>query len=203
VRVDVDPLAANRLVESLGTSLRHGGEALEDVPKVLREVLETGAWREFVTRMGQRIQYERFEDFVTTPPLAGVGGSMDLVRRIASADPVTDSLLTDALGEGVRQGRRTDLNNNVQKVEAAPQGNARHRALRRLRKDRPDLHAEVLAGDRSAHAAMVEAGFRRRTITVPVEPHAAARIIRRHFDGDSFRELLNALSSPPDSENEP
>lgn len=49
----------------------------------------------------------------------------------------------------------------------------------KLRKDRPDLHAQVLAGELSPHAAMVEAGFRKRTITVPLEPGAAATL-RRH-----------------------
>lgn len=34
----------------------------------------------------------------------------------------------------------------------------------RLRKDRPDIHARVLAGEISPHAAMVEAGFRKRVV---------------------------------------
>ncbi len=43
-----------------------------------------------------------------------------------------------------------------------PSGHSCERALRRLRKDRPDLHARVLSDELSPHAAMVEAGFRRR-----------------------------------------
>ena len=42
------------------------------------------------------------------------------------------------------------------------QGTSRTYALRRLAKDRPDLHAQCLAGDLTAHAAMVQAGFRHR-----------------------------------------
>jgi hypothetical protein len=42
-----------------------------------------------------------------------------------------------------------------------PSGNSRAAFLRRLRKDRPDIHARVLAGEISAHAGMIEAGFRR------------------------------------------
>ena len=34
--------------------------------------------------------------------------------------------------------------------------------LRRLRKDRPDIHARVLAGELSPHAGMIEAGFRKK-----------------------------------------
>jgi hypothetical protein len=42
-----------------------------------------------------------------------------------------------------KQGQRTDLVDNVNEVER-PTGNSESAALRRLRKDRPDLHAQVL-----------------------------------------------------------
>jgi hypothetical protein len=45
--------------------------------------------------------------------------------------------------------------NNVNALR--PQGNTRQRALRQLRKSRPDLHAKVLKGKLSPHAAMIEA----------------------------------------------
>lgn len=38
-------------------------------------------------------------------------------------------------------------------------GTSRQYALRRLRKSRPDLHKQVIAGKKSAHKAMKEAGF--------------------------------------------
>jgi hypothetical protein len=41
-----------------------------------------------------------------------------------------------------------------------PKSGTRADALRRLRKDRPDIHARVLAGELSPHAGMLEAGFR-------------------------------------------
>ncbi len=50
-----------------------------------------------------------------------------------------------------------------------PTGNAADAALRRLRKHRPDLHEQVLTGGLSPHAAMVEAGFRKRTISIPTD----------------------------------
>jgi hypothetical protein len=42
-------------------------------------------------------------------------------------------------------------------VYRAPTGTSAAAALRRLCKDRPDIHARVLAGEISAHAGMVEA----------------------------------------------
>jgi len=52
-------------------------------------------------------------------------------------------------------------NCNVQ-GQKAPTGNSAAAFLRRLRKDRPDIHARVLAGELSPHAGMVEAGFRKK-----------------------------------------
>jgi hypothetical protein len=43
-----------------------------------------------------------------------------------------------------------------------PDGTSAARALRKLRQDRPDIHARVLSGELSPHAGMVEAGFRKK-----------------------------------------
>ncbi len=60
---------------------------------------------------------------------------------------------------------RNLVRDDTEKV-TRPEGNTAAKALRRLRKERPDLHARVLAEELSPHAAMHEAGFRRRTLTV-------------------------------------
>lgn len=78
-----------------------------------------------------------------------------------------------------------------------PTGNAVNYALLRLGAQRPDLHAEVLAGVKSAHAACVEAGFRRRTITVPVDVERAAATLRRHFTSDEIAEIVRLLGDVP------
>jgi hypothetical protein len=56
--------------------------------------------------------------------------------------------------------------NNESDVHASerPSGNSRAAFLRRLRKDRPDIHARVLAGELSPHAGIVEAGFRKKPV---------------------------------------
>lgn len=144
-----------------------------------RLLLEEESWREFTTQRGEHVRHERFEDFVTTPPLKGLGSSVDLVRRIVGNEPKTLDLLDRALVG--RQGARLDLVANVNEVEVKrPSGNRQDAALRRLRKDAPTLHAEVLAGNLSAHAAMVQAGFRQRTVSVPVDsPESLAAALRR------------------------
>jgi hypothetical protein len=55
------------------------------------------------------------------------------------------------------------------------QGNSRTYALRRLAKDRPDLHAQCLAGEMTANAAMVQAGFRKPPQELARTPGAEGR----------------------------
>ncbi len=93
-----------------------------------------------------------------------------MLKRMCGDDPKA----LDALDRAVKgkQGDRTDLLHNVQEVTAtvAPTGNSADAAIRRLRKHAPALLSRVLAGDLSPHAAMVEAGFRKRTITIKADP---------------------------------
>lgn len=184
-----DPLRRNgNLVESLGSSLRSGGHALGTAPALLRQILEAESWRDFVTQRGEHVQHERFADFVTTPPLHGLGATMDVVRRLVRDEPATVDLLDRALQNPTGPA----VGNNVPN---RPEGNTQAKALRRLRKDRPDLHAEVLAGSLSAHAAMVRAGFRHRTATVPVDdPERAAQALRRNMTAEQLAEVARLIS---------
>lgn len=179
--------ANNTYVESLGSSLNHGGAALITVPKLVIKVIETEAWREFQPRVGSVRHHQRFEDFVTAAPLDGIGSTMEQLRDICRSDTVA----LDAIDQAVQN--RPAL--HIVKGEArAPTGNRSDVALRRLRKSAPELHAEVLAGHLSAHAAMVQAGFRPRTISVRLDdPDAIARTLRRHLTTDQLAVLAAAL----------
>jgi hypothetical protein len=78
---------------------------------------------------------------------------------------------------------RTDLVDNINEVEARPTGTSHRAAIRRLAKERPDLLEKVKAGLMTAHAAMCQAGCRRRAITLPDDDvRTAARSIGEHFN---------------------
>jgi hypothetical protein len=55
-----------------------------------------------------------------------------------------------------------DVYNGSRDVHVRPSGNSAAAALRRLERHRPDILDRVLAGEISAHAGMIEAGFRKR-----------------------------------------
>lgn len=184
-----DQLRRNaNLVEMLGGALRDGDHALGSVPSLLRQVLEAESWREFVTQRGEHVKHERFADFVAAAPLAGLGSTVDLLRRILTGDPVALDMLDRELQNPVGRPKTGNI------VPDKPEGNSAEKALRRLRKDRPDLHAEVLAGNLSAHAAAVQAGFRPRTITVRADsPESIAATLRRQLDPEQLSTLARLL----------
>lgn len=184
-----DPKANAVLVDALGSALQRGGHALGTVPELLKRVLAEESWREFVTQRGERVEHSRFAEFVTTPPLRGLGATADLVKRVVADDPEAVDLLDQALSNPVG---RPEKNNIVQ--DKAPQGNRADRALRKLRADAPELHSEVLAGNLTAHGAMVKAGFRVRTITVRPDAESAARTLRKHMTAEQLAELARLLA---------
>lgn len=185
-----DPLRGNfHVVNSLRSALHKGEHGLSTVPGLLKRVLAEESWREFVTERGEHVEHTRFAEFVTTPPMKGIGATVDLVKRVIAADPEAVDLLDRAL-QNPAYLHHDD--NNIQ--VKAPQGTSVDRALRKLRTDAPELHAEVLAGNLSAHAAMVQAGFRPRTFTIRPDPHSAARTLRKHMTADQLAELARLLT---------
>ena len=69
-------------------------------------------------------------------------------------------------------------------------------AVRRLRKDRPDLHGRVLDGELSANAAMIEAGFRKPGKSRALPPvERAWKIVSAlsHDDQEVIRQRLSAV----------
>lgn len=73
----------------------------------------------------------------------------------------------------------------------APTGNSRSYALSRLKREREDLYRKVLAEEMSSHAAMIEAGFREPTLTIPLSPRKAAKRIVQHMTRQEFSELVD------------
>jgi hypothetical protein len=191
--VNGNPLRARgSLVDALSSALDRGGHGLSNAPTLLRRLLSEGSWREFETVRGETVRYNRFTEFVTTAPLKGLGTDIDLVRRIVKDDPE----VLDLLDRSLQRPASAHALYNIQGSEA-PTGTSREASLRRLRKDRPDLHAEVLEGSLSAHAAMVQAGFRRRTVSVPVDrPDAVAKTLRKNLSPEDYAEVVRLLSQP-------
>lgn len=187
-----------RVISSARLAVRDGMGGLHGVPALLKRILKEEMWREFViAETGQVQTYNRFIDFITEPPLEGMGTDLKTVTKLCEDDPEALDLLNKAAVDKPGGDRRSEdtksIHNNVMNGRP-PQGNARAYSLRRLAADAPMLHTRVLAGELSPHAAMVEAGLRDRTISIPVDAEKAARAIRRHFTPDQIAALVDLLT---------
>lgn len=176
------------LVHALSSAMRSTGNGLGAVPGLLKKVIAEESWREFTTPLGHPVKHRRFVDFVTAKSPEGLEADVSLVKRICDSDTEAADLLDQALQN--LAGHPPTGNN----VPNRPEGNTQAKALRRLRKDKPELHAEVLAGRLTAHAAMVQAGFRPKTISVPVSrPDSVAAALRKHMTPEQLAQLRALL----------
>jgi hypothetical protein len=179
--------------------VRQGGELWDHVPTLVKHLLTGERWRHFIDPTGQPHDPPDFVVFVTTPPLAGLGTTIDRLREAVRAAGDLDAItMLDTIDKATQRPRgrpRRENGNDVpNSLTGRPEGNTRQKALRRLRKDRPDLHDKVLAGEISAHAAMVEAGFRHHTITVPIDNVGSlVAALRRRLSDDQIGELRRLL----------
>lgn len=167
----------------LKTLMGHVDSRWRQVNDVLSQLEQAKAWE----KIPPEHPYGSFNALVK----AETGISLKSVRS-----RTTKARLADAADQAnkSRQGYRSDLGNNIPEVEGRPEGTSAAKALRRLRKDRPDLHAEVLNGRLSAHGAAVQAGFRPRTTTVPVDnPDRLAAALRRNIPADVLAEVIRIL----------
>ncbi|WP_147992664.1 hypothetical protein [Streptomyces sp. t39] len=133
-------------------------------------------------------------DFVLAPPTAGLGADIELVRRIVANDPVARELLEHALRDTQSPDQKTSVSAGGSHEEKQL-GKAHQAALKRLHRDAPEIYKKVVAGELSTNAAMVEAGFRTRTFSVPAtRPEACARSLKKNLSEAHLRELVKLLA---------
>lgn len=193
----LNPRQRATLVDALSSSIDHGEQSLGLVPGLLCRIIKEHAWQDFQTKMGKTVHHDSFESFVTARALDGLGTTVQVIYNIVKEDKTTLDLLDQALQrpDGNPSGANQYQEGTVDNVNSSsrPSGNSTSQALRRLRKDRPDLHARVLANELSSHAAMIEAGFRKKAVMVDLNaPNAAERIMEK-ANQDILKELLRLL----------
>ena len=178
------------VIDSLASSMRHGLSGLERVPELVIQVCEHSLWREWVTKRGEPAGHKRFEDFVTTEPLKGLGTTVEALKRACRDSQDARNAIDAAMQRPAHRPTGT-----LDNIKGYADGTSTEQALRRLRKDRPDLHEAVLEERLSAHAAMVEAGFRPRTATVRLDdPEKIATTLRKRLSPEQLRQLAQLLT---------
>jgi hypothetical protein len=149
------------------------------------------------------------------------GKPMTLTRALAESWPIGLGLTTDRLGRLYELAEDADVDPDLirsvreeiekatplrargenqhtggcDNITSSPRGTSESYVRRRLRRDRPDLLKRVDAGELSANAAAIEAGFRKPKATIPVDtPDAAIGALLRRFSHDELDAALRAAS---------
>lgn len=195
---------ADQAIESLRRTLTYGLSDVQTARALLRTVLKREWWKDRIINVtDRRQQYREFMRFVSEPPVEGLGTTIETLDVLADGDTELQDELDKVRKQppGAPEGNKNaskitdnNVNNCFEYDRNSPVGNSSAAALRRLRKDRPDLHSRVLAGELSPHGAAIEAGFRKRTIQIPEDLDGAAAALRRRLNDDELRQLVALLT---------
>lgn len=185
-------------VTSASQALDHGTGYLSNFPGLLRKIIELDAWRRFLHPNGEIIEHARFSEFLTAKAPRGLGSTVEQVKSLVADDNDLTILLREAL-KGGDQGKRTDLardttsDNNIM-GSGSVQGTSKAYTLDRLTREAPELREKVDAGELSASAAAVLAGFQPKRFTVvATTPQSIAKTLRKQLSDDVLEALIAEL----------
>lgn len=162
-----NPKEAWQIANALQKSMAEGEHGLAAVPKLVVKVVSEELWREiYCEPIKQTVKFKSFVEFVTSGLPEGLGATVRLLKNLCADNPAALDAIDMATANQPGNATGNNQHGTVDIVNIStssrPTGNSHDAALRRLRKDRPDLHKRVIDGEISAHGAMVEAGFRKR-----------------------------------------
>lgn len=163
-------LSDDERVAMLQKYVAEGSEDLDMVSSLVGKVIESGAWSSFKDQLGMPVEHDSFRSFVETPRWRGLGTSKTaLVGWVREQDPEAADAVERAWRGEVPAARKHGEIGNGRSRDGVPnstEANTADYLLARLKRDRPDLAEQVVAGEKSPNAAAIEAGFRPRQIKV-------------------------------------
>ena len=190
---DVNLRSRDTYVNALATSLLNG-QSLRDVPGLLKQIIKGEMWRErIVTQTGEVATFKTFREFVEAYPPEGLHTDITFLIQLCNQfdDMEAVHLLSgaEAGSKGAPKGNsnasKTNVNNiNICFERDTAMGTSIAFTMRTLEKRAPAIHAEVLAGELSPHAAMVKAGLRVPPFQMPRDPTKAGKYLAERVDAE-------------------
>ncbi len=195
-------------VTLLTQSIKNAIAGLDNIPNLLRQVIEDAMWREHLDQdTGEVFRFDSFKAFIETESPGGLNTSVPTLIRLSADNPLVVDLIDETvqftMGELVSlnldKKDETDDNSPNEPKKHIATGTSRQEGLRKLRKyadDNPQveqLRQSVLAGEISINKALIEAGLRPERITIPRDPEKAAEAIKRTFTQEELNHLVRLL----------
>lgn len=180
--------------------------ANELVP-ALAKIVESEHWREFIQPRGDIHAYATFASYCSGWLQLSAPAVEALLER--SNEKHAARLVAKAIREGVEPTAPNGTNRwaNEDRPDSIrpitnPYGTDPNYLLARLKRDHPDLAAEVVEGTISARAAAIQAGILHPRIYVRADdPSAAIRSLLKHYTRTQLLETLAQLPAeePPNA----
>ena len=180
------------LIRGLQNVVDEGSHGIDSLPKFIKKVIREEAWTiRIVESTGQVVEFDSFQQFVESHPPEGLGCSLDRLQRLCDDDDEAGLMIRRATTKEPHRPKKGESNDNI--ISNSAQGTAKSYTLDRLDRERPDLYERVVDGEMSANAAAIKAGFRTKTVSVPVRKGGEVQIERagdtliKHFGADARR----------------
>ena len=143
----------------LAHEYEHIEEQYREVRETIGELAEVKAWE--VVPPGR--PYGSLDAMLRAEIGIGEKEAISEIEKRAAKAKALDAAAPDLKPVGrPKQTENVGSENSVTNIKHHSNLNDASYAIRRLRKDRPDIHARVLGGEISAHAGMIEAKFRKK-----------------------------------------
>jgi hypothetical protein len=152
-------------------------------------------WRQADQVLDELIKYHAWEVIPTGGKPYGTLGKM-LKAEVGIDERAIKNAIKKAelaaRGTNIQIGHRGfQRSDNITSLE---RGTSETYTIRRLRRDRPDLADRVEQRELTAHAAAIEAGFRPKTVSIPVtKPEAVAKALLKYMSEDDIAKLITML----------
>lgn len=187
---ELNEIERGQLCQTTVESLYEATGGLKHFPGLMKKIIQNKAWERRVSR-GKMIELSSLRELITEKPIRGWGEDPKKIEAIIKDDVECLAMYREAM---LCQGERNDLGNNITEVGRVT-GTSASYTVSRLQHESPELFEKVKAGELSANAAAIQAGFRKKMVSVVVgDPFSAARSLLRHYDADELVEALRAVN---------
>lgn len=170
------------------------GGSLENLPKLLRKCISEKVWKKR-SHHGRIIELPNLRALITRAPIEGWGEDPKKIEALIKDDPeALAEFRHEMLGQeggNKKSGITVDIINS----DVRSDGTSRSYSLARVKKDCPtEVWDAVVAGELSAHRALVEAGIRKPTMTIRPTVEGFTKAIKKRLTPEQIRELVQNLS---------
>jgi hypothetical protein len=154
---------------------------------------------------GAIIEYDKaeFKSFVEAKYPEGLNTSIETLKRLCADDiELLDFIAKANQGKVGRPPKKQEkITNNISNKRDTIHGDSSSYGLNRLRADAPEYHAKVMSGELSVNAAMIEAGFKPKKVSVNMDNvESAFGTLTKHMKTDNLTELIDLLTDWRDNQ---